>query len=256
MARSRTYKTQGVVLKQTPIGEADRVLTLYTRRMGKIRAVARGVRRTKSRLAGHLEPLTYARVSIAEGRSLDAISEAETLRSFRALREDLGRVSSAVYVTDLVESFSADGSPNAAVFDLLLAILGELEDHESPGRLIRCFEVQLLKHSGFGPELYRCVECHSVLKPGDHLFSSAKGGIVCPDCRTGSSGGLVSVSLSAVKVLRFFQRESFEKTAALDVPSPLLAEVERVLRTYVRYVLDRELKSADFVKRVALVERG
>lgn len=256
MPKSRTYRAQGVVLKQTPIGEADRILTLYTRQMGKIRVVARGIRRTKSRLAGHLEPLTYARVSIAEGRSLNSITEAETLQNFSALRENLGHVSSAIYISDLVDSFSEDGSPNAPVFELLLKTLVEFQGTEKPMNLTRYFEVQLLKHSGFGPEFYHCIMCFSVLEPNDHVFSSAMGGIACPDCRTVSTGVLSPMSLSAVKVLRFFQRESLEKATALDVRAPLLAEVERVLRYYLRYVLDRTLKSADFVKQVALTERG
>ena len=250
MARPRTYNTHGVVLKQMPLGEADRLLTLYTPDKGKLRAVARGVRRTKSKLAGHVEPLVHVRVSVAEGKTLDVIAEAETVRSFRSLRENLQQISRAVYLTDLVERFSAEQSPNEEVFDLLLGAFVELESDRAPGQLMRYFEVQLLARSGFGPELHRCVDCFNALEPGDHLFSCSRGGILCPNCRVSSQDRMVSISLGATKVLRYFQRADLERAAVLRIPSMLSEELERILGTYVRYVLDADPKSAEFVSLV------
>ena len=251
MARPRTYKTQGIVLRQMPLGEADRILTLYTPDLGKVRAVARGVRRTKSRLSGHLEILTHVRVSVAEGRSLDAITEAETIHSFRGLREDLPLVTKAVYLAELVDSFSTEQSPGATIFELLLGALDDLQTAEGPDQLLRQFEVQLLKHSGFGPELYRCVECRTVLEPGDHLFSCAAGGVLCPQCRTRSVDALLPLSLNAMKVLRYFQHEDQARVGELKVTAALLNELERILRTYIRYVLERDVKSAEFMNLVS-----
>ena len=179
MARPRTYKTEGIVLKQMPLGEADRILTLYTTDLGKLRAVARGVRRPKSRLAGHLEPLTRATVSVSEGRSLDHIAEAETLQSYRRLREDLELVSKAMYLADLVDSFTVDRSPSLALFNLLAGSLARLESARSSDTVLRYFEVQLLHTSGFGPELRQCVECRGELEPATHHFCPASGGILC-----------------------------------------------------------------------------
>jgi DNA repair protein RecO (recombination protein O) len=250
MARPRIYKTQGVVLRQMPLGEADRILTLFTPDMGKLRAVARGVRRTKSRLGGHLEPLTHVSVSVAHGKALDTIAEAETIHSFRGLREDLGRVSRAIYVAELVDGFSAEHSPSPNVYRLLLEALHRLQESSGSGQLIRYFEVQLLRQSGFGPELLRCVECRSDIEPGDHLFSSAKGGVLCQRCRPPSGEALLPLSLNGMKVLRYLQREEYAKAATLTVPQALEDELERVLGTYTRYVLDRELKSADFMHLV------
>ena len=106
--RLRTYKTEGVVLKQMPLGEADRILTILTPDVGKVRAVARGVRRAKSRLGGHLDLLNQVSVSLSKGRSLDAVNEAEAFRSFRVLREDLERVSKALYMAELADGFSVE----------------------------------------------------------------------------------------------------------------------------------------------------
>lgn len=250
MARPRTYKTQGVVLKRMSLGEADRIVTIYTPDLGKVRAVAKGVRRVKSKLAGHLEPLTHVHVAMAQGKSLDTITEAETIRSFRDLREDLQRVSRALYVAELVDGFTADRSPNAAEFRLLLSALGWLQDADGATKPLRYFEAQLLAITGFGPELHQCVECHAGLPPRDHSFSSARGGILCPECRVESQEPLLSVTLNAIKVLRYLQREPYGRVQELRVPPALLSQVERLLGTYVRHVLERDLKSVEFMDLV------
>ena len=253
MARPRTYRTEGIVLRQLPLGEADRVLTLFTPSRGKLRTVARGVRRTKSKLAGHTEQLTYVRVSVAVGKSIDVVSEAETVRSFRGVREDLGRLSQGLYLAELVDGFTVEQSPSAPIFHLLLDALKALEDGARGEVLLRYFETALLARSGFGPELQRCVECRRVLEPGDHLFSSGRGGALCPTCRSTSRDGLIHVSINAMKLLRFFQREPLPKAVALDPPEGILNETERLLRAYVRYVLERETRSTEFMRLVASI---
>ena len=255
-SRPRIFKTHGVVLKQMPLGEADRILTICTPDAGKLRAVARGVRRTKSRMGGHLEPLTHVSVSVAQGRVLDTITEAETIHSFRGLREDLQLVSRAVYLAELVDGFSTEQSPSSAVFALLLNTLGRLQHAGGATSLMRNFEVQLLKHTGFGPELHVCVECRSLVEPGDHLFSCAKGGVLCPRCRTQPGAAMLSVSLNTMKVLRHFQREARAGAAMPNVPFAILNELQRLLGTYITHVLERELKSTQFMDLVAPTTRG
>ena len=250
MVRPRTYKTRGVVLKHAPLGEADRILTLCTHDRGKVRAVARGVRRTKSRLSGHLEPLTHVRVSIAEGRSLDHLGEVETVHTFRALREDLSRMSVAVHLCELVDRFTAEGSPAPEVLDLLLAAMTMLEAGEGSPMLVCAFQVKLLGYSGFGPEAQRCAWCRAELEPDDHVFSSAAGGILCPSCKIGSEDALLAVSLNAVKVLRYLQRQAIGRAPSLKISPELVQQVERLLTAYVTHVLERELKSAEFMKLV------
>ena len=244
MARSRSYKAEGIVLRQTPLAEADRILTIYTRELGKVRAVARGVRRPKSKLGGHLEPLCHVAVSLAEGRNLDTVSEAEVIQSFSGLEDDLERLSKGIYLSELVDAFSPDRLANRQVFDLLLDALDRLQCSERPVNLLLSFETKLLGLSGYGPELRQCVECGLDLEAADHLFSSAAGG-------ASTSGAMTLVPLDAMKVLRFLQREDLAGAEALSIGSVALGQVERTLRAYLRYVLERELKSAHFMDLVA-----
>ena len=256
MARSRTYKAEGVVLRQTPLGEADRILTIYTRELGKVRAVARGVRRPKSKLSGHLEPLSHVSVSLAEGRNLDTVSEAEVIQSFSALKEDLERLSKGIYLAELIDGFSPDRSANRRVFDLLLEALDRLQRSERLANLLLSFEMKLLGLSGYGPELRQCVECGSDLEPADHLFSSAKGGAVCPSCLASASGAMMRVPLDSMKVMRFLQKSDLAEAEGLSVGAAALSPVEGTLRTYLRYVLERELKSTHFMDLVTSTKPG
>ena len=252
MSRPRTYKTEGVVLKQTPFGEADRILTFFTQDMGKVRAVAKGVRRTKSKLGGHLELLNCVAVSLSYGRNLDVVTEAQVVQSFRGFREDLRLLARALYMAELVDGFTVELSSNYPAYRLLLGALSWLDRSDQPDLLLRHFELHLVEHSGFRPELHRCVECLSGLEPGDHFFSSARGGVLCPQCRVASGEAMIPISLNAMKVLRYILREEdYAKVAGLNVSAKLIGEIERLLRTYIRFLAEREFKSAEFMNLVS-----
>src|SRR5207244_12195020 len=126
VARQRLYRTPAVILKRMDLGEADRIVTFFSRDGGQIRAVARGVRRTTSRSAGHLEPFTLSDVLFAVGRELDVISQVDTVESFRAVREDLVLTTHAYYLAEVVDLLTEDRLENRAVFDALLDGLRDL----------------------------------------------------------------------------------------------------------------------------------
>lgn len=252
MARPRTYKTEGIILRQTPLGEADRILTIYTPDDGKVRAVAKGVRRPKSRLRGHLELLNHASISIAHGRNLDVVGEAEVIRSFRELKADLGRVSIGMYLAELVDGFAVENASSPETYQLLMDGLDWLCRAANAELLVRHFEVWLLDVSGYRPEVVACVGCRAELEPGDHLFACASGGALCPSCRVDSDEALIPLSLRAMKVLRFLQRQpDYGQVDGLKVGRGELRELERLLRAYVRHIVERDLKSAEFMGLVA-----
>ena len=250
--RVRTYSTEGVVIRQSDLGEADRIVTIFTQDLGKVRVVAKGARRPKSRIGGHLELLNQVAFSAAHGRSLDVVSEAQTQRMFSVLSRDLERLSQAVYLCDLLDSFTVERSPNYPLYRLAISSLGALESKNDPWLLVRYFEAQILDLSGFKPELRRCVECRTELAPADHLFDVGSGGVLCPGCRTHGVGVLLSLKLNSMKVLRLLQREGdFARVGTVRTSAQIRTEVERVLNEHIRYVLERRLKSVDFVRLVS-----
>ncbi|MEJ2048139.1 MAG: DNA repair protein RecO, partial [Dehalococcoidia bacterium] len=149
MSRPRNYQTEAIIIKKTKLGEADRILTLYTPNLGKIQAVAKGVRRPRSKMAGHLELLTHSLVSLARGRNLDTVTGSQTIDGFLPLKSDLKLTSYALYAVELVEQFTADHDENQPLFELVLKTLHQLcqdTDHELT---LRYFELHLLDLVGY-----------------------------------------------------------------------------------------------------------
>ena len=247
MARPRTYKSEGIILKGIPLGEADRIVTIYTLGSGKLRLVAKGVRRSRSRMSGYLEPLTYVSISVAEGRNIDTITEVEIIQSFREIREDLLLVSKGLYFAEIVDKFTVDRSPGSAEFKLLFDGLGRLKASYTTDLALRYFEMQMLKITVFGPEIYQCVECHTELEVDSHGFSNLKGGILGSECRSKSSEPSATISVGAIKLLRYLQNESYDRVMGLNIPEVLLVDVEKLLGSYIRYVLDKKIKSKEFI---------
>ena len=157
MTTPRIYKTEAIVLRQRKLGEAGKIVTLYTPNYGKLDAVAKGVRRPKSRLGGHLEVLTHTAVMLAQGRNLDTVTQAQTVESFAGLRADLHRLSRALYAAELVDRFSPEGAESYPVFQLLLATLRRLATARNVDTVVRYLEMQLLGVAGFQPQLARCL---------------------------------------------------------------------------------------------------
>ena len=182
MARSRLYRTPAVILKRTDLGEADRIVTFFSRDVGKIRAVAKGVRRTTSRSAGHLEPFTLSDVMFAVGRELDVISQADTLEAFREIREDLELTTHAYYLAEVVDLLTEDRLENRDVFDTLVEGLHSLRATHDPRMVLIVFHLRLLEALGYRPELRECVSCRATIEPNRNHFSALLGGVLCPAC--------------------------------------------------------------------------
>lgn len=246
MPPPRVYKTAGIVLRQRKLGEADKILTLFTPNLGKLDAVAKGVRRPKSKLAGHVEPLTHSSFLLAQGRTLDVVTQAQGIDVFLPLREDLESMGRALYAVELVDRFTAERQESYPIFRLLLETLGRLAGRKDLDTVLRYFEMRLLNHTGFRPQLERCVSCGGALEPETNYWSASGGGVLCPACVAGEP--LVRpLSVNALKVLRLLQGASFAEVAKVAIPASLAAELERHLRDYLRYVLERDIRSADFI---------
>jgi DNA repair protein RecO (recombination protein O) len=239
----RNYQTKAIVIKKTKLGEADRILTLCTSDRGKIQAVAKGVRRPKSKMAGHLELMTCSQVNLARGRNLDIITGAQTIESFLPLKTDLALASYGLYVIELVNQFTTDQAEDGTIYSLLFETLKNLQETDNRELLLRNFELKLLEIAGFRPQLRSCVSCHHPLAQVINYFNAGVGGMLCPQCSPKYSFSL-EVSVNALKVLRFIQNNEYSAVSRLKISSPLARELEVVTRHYLRYILEREVKSA------------
>ncbi len=248
MRPSRLYRTEALILRDRKVGEADKILTLYSADRGKFDAIAKGVRRPTSRKSGHLEVLTRVSLLVASGRNLDVITQCETVNSYAPLRDDLQRLSRGVYIAELVDEFTIDCQPNVSIFALTVDALEVLAGGLTLDLVLRRFELELLSLSGYRPELRACASCGGAIVPVINHFSPSAGGVVCPACRI-AEATLRPLSVNALKVLRLLQ-SSPSAAQRLQLSPSLAAEIENHLRLYIRYLLEREPRSRDFMRRL------
>jgi DNA repair protein RecO (recombination protein O) len=255
MTRPRVYKTEAIVLKRVNLGEADSIVTLYTPNLGKIRAVAKGARRSRSKLGGHLEPLTQSVMLVAQGRNLDIITQSQTVNGFLPLRGDLYHTGCAIYITELVDQFAAEQVENYPTYQLLLGALLWLCEARSCELVLRHFELHLLSLLGYRPELHECLDCRSALEPKKNLFSVSEGGLLCPDCAE-AKASLRPVSVHAIKAMRFLLGSDQAAASRLRLTPELSQELEQLLRAYIRYLLERDVRSTGFLDRLRTQQGG
>jgi len=248
MPRPRVYRREGIVLREVDYGEADRILTILTP-AGKVSALARSVRRTTSHKAGHLGLFARVDLMLAQGRNLDIITQAEALEEFEGLRRDLVRFSYACYAGELADRVAPEDEDTTALYDLLVLALRWFSDEEDLALGARLFELRLLEFAGYRAELFHCVGCGAPIAEEVNLFSAEQGGLLCPRCGQAMSGA-DPVSVNAQKVLRYLARHDLEATRGLRVGPATHAELERLLMGYLEYTLERELKSATFLRRL------
>ena len=278
--RERLYRVEAIVLKRTDYGEADRLLTLFTPDLGKLRAIAKGARKPSSRKSGHVELFTHTHLLVAKGKQLDVVTQADTLDAFLPLRDNLERVGYAYYLAELVDRFSEEGDAasrggtrsdlksslprddaaeeNRAVFDLLLHALAVLGDSTSePDLLARFFELRLLQYVGYRPQLFNCIHCRKVIEPIDNYFSAEAGGVLDPDCVQTQREQIAEraydaqvISLNALKIMRYLQTREWEAVRGLRLNGEAMSEVEALMLRYITHHLERNLKSVEFLREL------
>jgi DNA repair protein RecO (recombination protein O) len=257
MREPHSFGVEAVVLRHADYGEADRLLTLFTRQRGKTRAIVKGVRRMTSRKAGHLEPLTHVKLQLAKGRDMPLITQAETVEAYLPIREDLVLTSQASYVIELVDRFTYDeGSDSTLIFHLLTETLERLSANAEPWMAIRFYEMRLLDLLGFRPKLFECAICGKEILPADQFFSFLAGGVVCPDSarkadlKPADRQALHAISLEALRYLRHFQRSSYAEATKARPVDEIKQETETLMQGFFTYLLERELKTPGFLRRI------
>ena len=247
--QDRTIRSEAIVLNHKDWGEADRMLWLYTRKLGKVQAIAKGVRKMRSRKAGHLEPFTCSNIMFARGRSFLIITQAETLLPFLELRKDLLRVGYAAYIVELLDRFTYEEDDNHLVYQLLKDTLSRIDTEPAPYLATRYYEIHLLDLLGYKPELTNCLNCDALIQAEDQFFSISLGGVICPRCGPRIQDAK-PVSMDTLRHLRHFQRSSYREAARAHLSPELNQDLENFMQRYLTYLLERNLNTPAFISRV------
>jgi len=247
--RFHSHRMEAVVLRHQDWGEADRLLWMYTRQQGKVRALAKGVRKMRSRKAGHLEPFTRVQLLLAEGRDLFIITQAEAVEHYLSLRADLVRIGYAAYVVELLDRFTYEEGDTPGLFRLLVDTLGRLDAAPDPAFAVRYYEIHMLDLVGFRPHLFHCAACGEAIQAEDQYFSAEQGGVLCPSCGL-EMGGVQPISIQALRLLRHLQRSDYTEAHRLSLSPQVDREVEQLMQHYITYLLERSLNTPAFLRRV------
>jgi len=247
-ARERSFRVEAVVLRHNDWGEADRLLVLFTLELGKERAIAKGVRKARSRKAGHLEPFTRANLLLARGREMLIVTQAETIDAYLPIRDSLLLTSYAAYVVELLDRFTYEEGENRALYYLLTDTLARLCTPANPELVVRFYEVRLLDLIGFRPQLFNCASCGAEIQPQDQYFSAEQGGVLCPSCGKRFPGAR-PISMNALKHLRHFQRSNYTEALRAPLSPATNSELEILMQHYLTYLLERGLNTPPFLRR-------
>jgi DNA repair protein RecO (recombination protein O) len=238
------------VLRRKNIGETDRVVTLYTREKGKLSAVAKGARKHLSKLAGPSEMFTYGRYFLASGRDMDIITQADVQESFPGIRKDLNKIAHATYLAELTNALVEERDPNYDLFDTLLSALYLLESDADPGVVARYFDLQVMSLMGYRPEIDSCVRCGRRPSTPTVAFSPSAGGIVCRECGP-IPDDVIQISRESVDAMRQLLTIEPRAVRELQFSDAIKTELTKAIRWYVRYRLDQDLKSTEFIQAIA-----
>jgi len=234
------YRDEGVVLRTYRLGEADRIIVLCTRRHGKVRAVAKGVRKTKSKFGSRLEPTSHVALQLYDGRDLDIVTQVDSIDHFRTIRDDLDRLTKASTMLEVVDQIAQEGGVNPRLYQMLIGGLRALAGHNGP-LVVPAFFWKLLALEGYSPLLDGCAECGR----SDDLvaFDLDSGGVLCADHRRG-----VAITPEALDLLRAIL--GGQLGAALNEPeSPATRDIDHLAMRAVEHHLERRIRSATVLDR-------
>ena len=237
---SRLYRDTGVVLRTYKLAESDRIIVLLTEEHGKIRAVAKGVRKTGSKFGGRLEPMSHIHLLLHQGRDLDIVNQVDTVDSLAPLMVDLDHMTQGMAVLEAVDQMAMDREPNPQLYRMLVGVLRTIATSDSP-LVVPAFFWKLLALEGVRPELDVCVRCGEA----EPLvaFDMDHGGVLCRNCRSGAP-----ISAEALHLMRLIL--GGQLNAALAAPeSPASHEVNNHATRAVEHHIERRLRSVAVFER-------
>jgi len=248
----KSFCAEGIILRSRDFGEADKLVTIFTKRKGKIKVLAKGVRKVSSRRGGSLDALNQVKVFLQETKNLPFLTEVEAIQTFPSIKSDLAKLSIVFLMFELIDQFFSEEQENILIFNLLLDSLKGIEksfDLEKDKIFATNFQLKILSQIGYLPELGSCVLCNRTLKPETNFLVPYLGGLVDQGC---SNEVLLSksISLEVIKTLRFLLKLSVTEIPKLNLERKLLKEIFDALNFYTVFFLEKDLNSPRFATRV------
>lgn len=250
--------TEAIVLKSIRWGESDRIVTFFSYKVGKVRGIAREARKMKNRFGGALEPFTSVTLTLFDKRSdnLASITAINILEDFFGLREDLERISAASRMVSLVEAITADRDPSHKLFFILREGLQALVESEDQSLTTLIFQIHVLTHTGFRPQVDHCASCGKDFGAWLPRFSPSAGGLLCQGCDQASWDYCLRMSPGSIAFVQQARRMKFSVALRLKAEGNMRRELEDIIDTYARAVVGKRLPAIDFLAAESLPVYG
>ncbi len=251
------YQTQAVVLATWDLGEADKIIAFLTKEYGKVRGVAKGARRQKSKFGAALEPMTQGELVYfkKERQDLAKVNSFDIVNPHRNLKEDFKLFAACSYLAELLNVTLEEESPAPEIYSLLLATIGFLGQRGSVPSLLRIFEIKLLKSLGYQPQLNNCLFCQEEMLPQKSFFSWADGGVLCEHCK-GRAKGFRKISPPALGFWRKALEIRLEQINRLTLSDYFKRELEELLENFIQYLYPRPFRSRELLRREERMLKG
>lgn len=248
----KDYKTEGIIIRVRDYGEADRIITLFTREHGKVQAIVKGCRKQKSKNRGVIQLFTYGDFVIYSGRNLDTVTQCQAKEVFGPIREDLDRMAYATYLVELLDGFVNPGDAHGDLFFLSLVCL-HLLTVDDPELVIRTFEIRLMDTLGYRPHLTDCVACGEALEGSRIFFSSRLGGGLCTRCASRDPEAITS-RMGTINMLKQLAVWDLKRLRVLKLTGETKRELGEIMKTYIGQRIEKKIKSADFLQSLTSVQ--
>ena len=243
------YKTEGIVLKSMEYQEADKIVTIFTKDYGKITAIAKGVRKTKSKFGSSLEILTHSVFLFYKGRNIDIVSQTEILESFFSTSKEVIKFAFAANCVEVVNKLTEEREINIGLFNLLKEVLHYLRKTDDPKLLTLSFKWQTMSILGYRPSLDHCCRCNKSIEDQKEMrFNIKEGGLVCNHCIAEDKEGSINVSLYFVKLLRKILITHLSTISNATIPDNKMKELEKITNLYIGYHSEKSFKTDRFLK--------
>ena len=247
--RERIYHTDAIVLSRFDLGEADRIVSILTPRFGRLRVVAKGIRKPSSRFASHVELFCLTRLTLAKGRDLDVVTAAELIEGHWSVRTDLDALGAVSHCAELMERAVGERESQPRLYASLRTALELLTHGANPALVSRWFELTVLTVLGFRPDLYSCVSCSRPIEEQVNALSPRQGGMVCPAC-AGSDLQAIRLSVPTQKVLRLLDRQGITDALRRRIPDEVMEELGQVLSAFTRQHLEGDMRSLKVMRNL------
>jgi DNA repair protein RecO (recombination protein O) len=245
------YKVEGIIIRSSDYGEGNKILTLYTKEMGKIGVMAKGAKKTKSRLSAVSQLFTYGHFVFYHGGGLGSLTQGDVIDSFRSIHQDIIKTAWAAYLVELLDKLSEEKEANAFLFFLLHTSLKMIEEDKDPEVVARIFELQLLQRIGIKPELNRCSSCRLEQRPFV-AFSIREGGLICELCLAHDPHAII-LSPAAIRLLRTFAQIDLKRLGKVDVKENTRKQLAIAMKAFMDTYVGVKIKSRNFLDQLSQI---